>query len=639
MTRRWAFLPVFALTCLAPSAASAFLVVGKQKTPPSTDRMTVVALREGGRQVLSLVPHLTDKSGEIAVVVPVANPSDTRTLSPSAFAALARVSGPRVVELWEADPCKIHPAVEPGPLPPDGSAAPSASASAAPSSAASAAPSAAAPSSAAPATSSSSAPAKPAATDAGASYSFEILDGKDALAKLKDEGYTVPDAATPILSSYADAGMKVVIAKIDASKIDALPPLSMLTTSSELSLPTRLFAAGAGHGSLEIFVVSPQNRYEAKDQENLAIPTNLDFAGASRPKLDGFYASLLDHAFEKKPNALVTEYAWRASTCDDCEAPPAPSMITDLGVALLPSMKEGTQAEVLSNAEGVSSEPGGPDALQAGLKSCYAKSVAEKPTLSGSLRFEVEVANGAVTGVKPASDPGSAAGESALVECMTTAIKASHLDKSGALALELSPFSRKYFGDLVVTKLRARFGAIPDKDLVLKPARAIEGGRERGPSGTAEKKVYWSEGGNDFQARYVVRHTWKGAIACDSPERGVWSPKPPKGAKPSEPKPAASLGASLEGGVPSLDAFVIPASDPIPPPPSPSPDASSSGAPPAPPPPSASAAPAPSALPPPQGGGCGCVLAQEEPTSSGALALTLVGAALAARKRRARRDR
>ncbi len=31
---------------------------------------------------------------------------------------------------------------------------------------------------------------------------------------------------------------------------------------------------------------------------------------------------------------------------------------------------------------------------------------------------------------------------------------------------------------------------------------------------------------NNFQGRYIIRHPWKGAVACQNPRRGIWGGPP-----------------------------------------------------------------------------------------------------------------
>ncbi|MCS6901642.1 MAG: hypothetical protein RMJ98_16610, partial [Myxococcales bacterium] len=50
-------------------------------------------------------------------------------------------------------------------------------------------------------------------------------------------------------------------------------------------------------------------------------PTNLDVGEITKEQFATFYAALFDQTLEKNPRAVVTEYAWDASTCDPCPGP------------------------------------------------------------------------------------------------------------------------------------------------------------------------------------------------------------------------------------------------------------------------------------------------------------------------------
>jgi hypothetical protein len=94
--------------------------------------------------------------------------------------------------------------------------------------------------------------------------------------------------------------------------------------------------------------------------------------------------------------------------------------------------------------------------------------------------------------------------------------------------------------NMTVTRLHTRYNrATLTEDLVFREAPAVVGGREsiidaRGrPEQGARPAGY---GGNQFQARYAIRHPWTGPIRCANPVRGRWG-GPPGG---SAPPPAAA---------------------------------------------------------------------------------------------------
>lgn len=588
----------------APNVAHAYLLLSKG-TKTSAIATSVVVLREGDHDVVSLRFRVKDKGDKVLVVVPVpASVLEQQASTGAPFAALASVVSPRLEELWEQDPCELHgmqgPPSGPGGQP-----------------------------DALPQKKKPKAVPKP---TADGSYEIGVLEGKgaDVVSALKAKGVTVSGEVETLIVAYADVGMKLVVAEIATSELEGneLPPLLIHSKAKELTLPTRLHAAGKA-GPLDVFIVSPNMRFEAKNQKNLAIPTNLDVKLPAAKNPSGFYSALVARTFTDEPEAIITEYAWRALDCENCAAPLDAAVITALGVGLLPSATGGQQ-EVIVDAEAVSGEPGGPDEMRKALTACYGKALATAPGLAASVTLDVVVKDDAVQSAKARTK-----GPEALVACASDAAKAADLDESGALTITFAPTSRKFLADLVLTKLRAKQASIPEKDLLLGAARAIEGGRENGPAGKPEKKVYWAEATNNFQPRYVVRHAWKGAVKCLSPQRGSWG-GPPKGEKPASKGGGAvpAVDSLIEGGLPDLGAYAIASSKPsvTPPPPStpggdgPSPDAS------------ASPAPSNAPTPPAADAGCSCHLASPRDESSW-WALGLLGLGwLRSKKKLARGD-
>lgn len=605
-----------ALTATAAFGAShdavAQLVVGK--SAPHSGQQRVVVFREGERSIVTLSAKVDPKAGRVAWLFPIQPPDGgsvdllgATSVDRKVLSALDEVSGPKVSEYWELDPCELHTAVGPGP--------------------------------------DRSSPSKKDDADEKSpdatlpAFELSLVRGKidDVKAALEAKGFVISDASRDVLATYLDEGKTLVVAEIATKDLanGQLPPLRLETSASPFTLPVRL-AASAGKGtSLEIFVIAPEVRFEAENRPNFATLTNLDVKVAAKAGLPSFFDGVRATLWKDHPEALLTEYAWRASGCDQCGAPLTQPTLEALGLTVLPSAKNGQQGEVLIHAESVSNQPGGPDAMRAALTSCYAAALAKSPGLEGIVALDVVVANGVVTSATPRDEVASGFGE-----CASAAVKAADLDRSGAMSVELVPMSRKYFADLVLTRLAARFDAVPEEDLRLRPARAIEGGREEGADGKPVQKVYWGETGNNFQSRYVVRHPWKGKIACHSPRRGFWG-GPPKGEKLSKfgTKKIAQLGDVVVGALPDSSAFEIAYEAPPAPPPTPSatPDPAGSGD-------TESGLPLPSAsagvpAPAPQDDGCGCTVAASVDADWRAVVALAFGSAASARRRLRRRHR
>jgi MYXO-CTERM domain-containing protein len=116
--------------------------------------------------------------------------------------------------------------------------------------------------------------------------------------------------------------------------------------------------------------------------------------------------------------------------------------------------------------------------------------------------------------------------------------------------------------DYVLTRIHARYDkeTLGD-DIVFRAAPPIVGGREHIVSENGElEEGAQPSGMNQFQGRYIIRHPWEGAIACDNPVRGVWGGPPGGGSSVTAatdtalaPRGELELVAHLRTPVPELD--------------------------------------------------------------------------------------
>jgi hypothetical protein len=436
--RSGALVAAVALT-IAPAAAHAFcgFYVSGAGADLFNNATQVVLMRAGTRTVLSMQNNYQGPPSDFAMVVPVPvvlKKENVKTLPHEIFARVDKLSAPRLVEYWEEDPCAVRKLEEEGGV----------AMSAAPTD-----------------------DARPKA-DLGVKieakfkvgeYDIVILSARDSTGLdtwLRRENYKIPEGAAPYLKPYVQSGSKFFVARVDIEKVQTragrrtLSPLRFHYDSDEFNLPIRLgMMNSSGQQDLIVNVLAPGQRYEVANYPNATIPTNLDVREAARDRFGEFYAALFDRTLERNRGAVVTEYAWDATSCDPCPEPP----LEPAELALL-----------------------GADVLRGG-------------------------------------EPGDAA-----------------------------------TGGFVLTRLHARYakGGVSE-DLVFKAAPPISGGREVYASGLVSKIVgrpRLEEGAepssvNNFQARYAIRHEWKGRIDCADPQRGVWGGPP--GGPSAGPVPATDL--------------------------------------------------------------------------------------------------
>jgi len=293
---------------------------------------TMVALmRDGKRTVLSMQNNYQGPPKDFAMVVPVPvvlQKENVKTLPPEIFDRLDRLAAPRLVEYWEQDPCR--------PIPRPRMMAPGARAAGGPR-----------PKPAAPP---SKYDVKIEAQFKVGEYEVVILSAGDSTgleAWLKDEGYNIPAGAEPFLRPYVQQGMKFFVAKVDIQKVKMtngqaeLSPLRFHYDTDHFALPVRLGLMNAQDAQdLIVHVLARQQRYEVANFDNVTIPTNVEVTNPVKKRFGEFYAALFDATLKKNPRAVVTEYAWQATSCDPCPGPPLGSTdFMSLGGDVLPSIQ------------------------------------------------------------------------------------------------------------------------------------------------------------------------------------------------------------------------------------------------------------------------------------------------------------
>jgi MYXO-CTERM domain-containing protein len=391
-----------------------FYVSGADATL-TNDATLVVMMRDGERTVLSMRNTYAGPPEDFAMVVPVPvvlRESNVKVIPRDIFDNVDRLTAPRLVEYWEQDPCMQ-------PVYPEESVA--------------MAPMAAPAGAATEDESAAKHHVKIEARFAVGEYDVVVLSASDSAgldAWLHENRYKIPAGAEPYLRPYVQMGMKFFVAKVNVAKVKferigggperaVLSPLRFHYDAPDFFLPVRLgLINSGGKQDLVAIILSRSGRYEVANYDNVAMPTNLEVADGVRRQFGAFYASLYDKVVGDDPRAVVTEYAWEATSCDPCPTPPLDDgELATLGADVLPDDSQGS--------------------------------------------------------------------------------------------------------GFVITRLHARYGrdTLGD-DLYFRPARPITGGRE-GMGTTAQ-----DSGGNDFQARYVIRHRWTGPVACEHPQWNVWGGPP-----------------------------------------------------------------------------------------------------------------
>jgi hypothetical protein len=318
-----------AVTAAAAQAFCGFYVAGGG-AELFNNATQVVLMREGTRTVLSMQNNYQGPPENFAMVIPVPvvlQKENVKTLEKAVFGRVDTLSAPRLVEYWEEDPCFIPPPEEalypsaPGGLGISGVGKGGGGLG-----------------------------VKIEAQFKVGEYEVVILSAKDALGLdtwLKLNKYKIPEGAEPLFRPYIQQGMKFFVAKVDAKKVTfkdgqaQLSPLRFHYDSEKFELPVRLGLINAKEKQdLIVHVLARNQRYEVANYPNVTIPTNIDLVPSAKAEFPFFYVSLFDRTLKKHPNAVVTEYAWQATSCDPCPtAPLSEADMKTLGLDVLPATK------------------------------------------------------------------------------------------------------------------------------------------------------------------------------------------------------------------------------------------------------------------------------------------------------------
>jgi hypothetical protein len=293
----------------------------------------VVMMREGTRTVLSMQNNYQGPPENFALVIPVPvilQKENVKTLPREIFDKVDTLTAPRLVEYWEQDPCAAEVLEERAMKM-----------------------MAAAPMAAAPAGAGGGYGVKIEAQFTVGEYEIVILSAQNSTgldAWLRDNNYKIPAGAEPYLRPYVQKGSKFFVAKVNVQKVKferigngpeqaVLSPLRFHYDSDSFDLPIRLGLINSGGAQdLIVNILGRGQRYDVANYPNVTIPTNLDVTDGTKDSFAPFYTALFDRTLDTHRRAVVTEYAWDASSCDPCPTPGlTPSELMTLGADALPS--------------------------------------------------------------------------------------------------------------------------------------------------------------------------------------------------------------------------------------------------------------------------------------------------------------
>lgn len=318
------------LSLLRPEPAQAFcgFYVAKADTKLFNKASQVALVRDGDRTVMTMANDFRGDLKEFAIVIPVPVVLKRDQIAVTDKAVLDHLdaySAPRLVEYFDEDPCRPRIMEEVVALARPAPAAPQAM---------------------------DRARAKALGVTIEAQYTvgeydiliLSALESGGLETWLKQNGYRIPQGASPVLGSYIRQNMKFFVARVNLKEqaktgFTYLRPLRVSYESPKFMLPIRLGTLNAdGPQDIVILALSRKGRIETTNYMTVKLPTGQELPPYVKGEFGGFYKAMFATQVKKEDmRAVFLEYAWDMNWCDPCAADPlSADELKKLGVFWLP---------------------------------------------------------------------------------------------------------------------------------------------------------------------------------------------------------------------------------------------------------------------------------------------------------------
>jgi len=282
----------------------------------------VILVRDGNSSTITMSNDFKGDVKNFAMVVPVPvvlGANDITTVNPQVFNTLDNYSGPRLVEYFDENPCKLKEMANKRFLKR---------------------------SMAVPMTALSNEVIE-SADDNGVTieavyevdeYDILILSAKESEGLkiwLTDNNYEIPESAAEVLDPYIKNNLKFFVVKVDTDRLadtgsKTLNPLQIRFDSPKFMLPIRLGMANAqGAQDMIVYALSKEGRIECTNYRTVKVPTDRNIPTFVRNDFGNFYKDLFDREYDRQgQNCVFLEYAWNVTPswggvkCDPCVGPP-----------------------------------------------------------------------------------------------------------------------------------------------------------------------------------------------------------------------------------------------------------------------------------------------------------------------------
>ncbi|MGK7912817.1 MAG: DUF2330 domain-containing protein [Synechococcus sp.] len=308
------------------SAANAFcgFYVGKADADLFNEASQVILARDADRTVITMANDYQGDLDEFAMVIPVPTVLEEGQINVGDSSIIDRLdafTAPRLVEYFDPDPCEARwdyrdrAVLESAEVPLPQAARSSAD---------------------------NALGVTVEAEYSIGEYDIQILSATESNGLetwLTQNGYRIPENASPLLQPYIRQGMKFFVAKVNLEAFDRtgaefLRPLQIAYESSKFMLPIRLGMTNAnGDQDLIVYALSPRGQVELTNYRTVQIPSNETIPVFVESEFDQFYTSLFETAHAKDEAVVFQEYAWDIRSCDPCSTtPPSAEELLKAGV-------------------------------------------------------------------------------------------------------------------------------------------------------------------------------------------------------------------------------------------------------------------------------------------------------------------
>lgn len=318
------FLALSLLALATPSWAFCGFYVAKADTQLFNEASKVVIARHDDKTVLTMVNDYRGEPQEFAMVVPVPTFIERGQIHVGNQATVDHLdaySAPRLVEYFDADPCRqmVYERLSMDSVGRGAGGAPAAMAR-----------------------------AKALGVTIEAEYTVGEYDIVILSAEqsggletwLRESGYRIPAGASEVLGSYIKQKMRFFVAKVnleEKAKLGGtfLRPLQVAYETPKFMLPIRLGTVNAdGPQELFVFVLTRKGRVETTNYRTVRLPTGMDVPLFVKEEFGDFYRDMFAEQVKKENmRAVYLEYAWNMGWCDPCAADPlSTEELRELGV-------------------------------------------------------------------------------------------------------------------------------------------------------------------------------------------------------------------------------------------------------------------------------------------------------------------